>query len=133
MLKINDSSDMDIYFLGYGYAPIFYSRRYLVKNYLKFIDKEEFSGRYSITSDTGVEYPIDEEKYGTTIYSKKPINLINYLDYLDSISYIVMNSNLIDNDEFNLMVDKFINKDKVDNAYLGFFNVKTIYKVKNNE
>jgi collagenase-like PrtC family protease len=133
LIRINESSDMDIYFLGYGYSPIFYSRRYLVKNYLKFIDKEELSGKYSITSDTLVEYPVDEEEFGTTIYSKRPINLINYLDYLDSISYIVMNSNLIDDNEFNLMVDKFINRDKVDNAYLGFFNVKTIYKVKNNE
>ncbi|MBQ2872799.1 MAG: U32 family peptidase [Bacilli bacterium] len=132
LLEINKSLDMDIYFLGYGFAPIFYSRRYLVKNYLKFINKEELDGSYTITSDTGVVYPIDEEKYGTAIYSPRPINLINYLDYLDSISYIVMNSNLIDDDEFNLMVDKFINRDKIDSTYLGFFNVKTIYKVKNN-
>lgn len=132
LLEINKSSDMEIYFLGYGYAPIFYSRRYLVKNYLKFINEEEKDGKYLITSDTGVEYPIDEEGYGTAIYSPRPINLINYLDYLDSISYIVMNSNLIDDNEFNLMVDKFINRDKVTSPYVGFFNVKTIYKIKNN-
>ena len=132
LLDISKSIDMDIYFMGYGYAPIFYSRRYLVKNYLKFIGEEKNNGKYLITSDTGVEYPIDEEEYGTSIYSPRPINLINYLDYLDSISYIVMNSNLIDDNEFNLMVDKFINRDKMDNPYVGFFNVKTIYKVKNN-
>ena len=132
LLEIKNNSKMDIYFMGYGYAPIFYSRRYLIKNYLKFIDKEDMVGKYSIISDMGTEYPITEEEFGTTIYSEKVINLINYLDYLNSIDYIVMNSNGIDNEQFNMMVDKFINKDKLDDCYLGFFNTKTIFKVKNN-
>jgi hypothetical protein len=80
----------------------------------------------------GSEYQICEEEYGTTIYSKRPVNLINYLDELDKIDYIVMNSNLIDDLEYELMVDKFINRDKVDSSYLGFYNVKTIFKVKSN-
>ena len=132
LLEIKKNSNMDIYFMGYGYAPIFYSRRYLIKNYLKFIDKEDMVGNYSIVNDMDIEYPIREEDYGTTIYSDKVVNLINYLDYLSDIDYIVMNSNLIDNDEFIRMVDKFINRDKMDDCYLGFFNTKTIFKVKNN-
>ena len=132
LLEIKDNSNMEIYFLGYGYAPIFYSRRYLIKNYLKFINKEDYIGKYSIISDMGCEYQISEEEFGTTIYTEKPINLINYLDMLDKIDYIVMNSNGINNDQFNLMVDKFINRDKIDDCYLGFFNTKTIFKVKNN-
>ena len=132
LLEIKNNSQMEIYFCGYGYMPIFYSRRYLIKNYLKFIDKEDMIGNYSIISDMNTEYPIREEGYGTTIYSEYPVNLINYLDYLKDLDYIVMNSNLIDDEEFNLMVDKFINKDKLDDCYLGFFNKKTIFKVKNN-
>ena len=77
---------MEIYFTGYGYLPIFYSRRYLVKNYLKFINKEDSIGKYSIVSDMGVEYPISEEEFGTTIYSQEPVNLINYLDELENTS-----------------------------------------------
>ena len=133
LLEIKNNSNMDIYFMGYGYAPIFYSRRYLIKNYLKFINREDIVGEYSIVSDVDTEYPIREEEYGTTIYSEYPINLINYLDKLNDIDYIVMNSNLIDNDAFNNMVDKFINKENIDDCYLGFFNIKTIFKVKNNE
>ena len=132
LLEIKNNSNMDIYFTGYGYVPIFYSRRYLVSNYLKYIDKEELVGNYSIINDMGSEYPICEEEYGTTIYSKRPVNLINYLDELDKIDYIVMNSNLIDDLEYELMIDKFINRDKVDSSYLGFYNVKTIFKVKSN-
>lgn len=132
LLEIKNSSKMEIYFTVYGYLPIFYSRRYLVKNYLKFINKEEMIGDYSIVNDMGDRYPINEEEYGTTIYSQKPVNLINYLDELDKIDYIVMNSNNILDDEFNLMVDKFINREKVDDSYLGFYNTKTIFKVKSN-
>ena len=132
LLEIKKNSDMDVYFTCYGYVPIFYSSRYLIKNYLKFIDGEDVSGNYSIVSDMDREYPIMEEGYGTTIYSEYPINLINYLDYLNDIDYLVMNSNLIDDDEFENMLDKFINKEKMDDCYLGFFNTKTIFRVKNN-
>lgn len=133
LLEIKNNSNMDIYFTVYGYLPIFYSRRYLVRNYLKFIEQEDKNGDFSIISDTNIEYPIREEEYGTTIYTEKEINLINYLDYLNDIDYVVMNCNLIDDDEFNLMVDKFINKELIDDCYLGFFNKKTIFKVKNND
>ena len=133
LLDIKNNSKMEIYFTGYGYIPIFYSRRYLIKNYLKYIKKEELVGKYSIISDMNVEYPISEEEFGTTIYSDKPINLINYLDELDKIDYVVMNSNSVLEEDFNLMVDKFINRDKMDDCYLGFFKTKTIFKVKNND
>ena len=105
---------------------------YLIKNYLKFIEKEDCASKYSIVSDMGDEYPINEEEYGTTIYSVKPVNLINYLDELDKIDYIIMNGNMINEDEYEMMIDKFINKDKIDNSYIGFYNTKTIFKVKGN-
>lgn len=133
LLEIKDNTKMEIYFTGYGYLPIFYSRRYLIKNYLKYIDCNNSSNKYSIISDMNIEYPISEEEYGTTIYSEKPVNLINYLNDIDSIDYIVMHSNGILENEFNIMVDKFINRDKLDDCYLGFFNTKTIFKVKNSD
>ena len=46
------------------------------------------------------------------------------------IDYLVLDSNKIEIKEFNNIVDKFINKEKMDNVYVGFFNTKTIYKVK---
>ena len=84
LLDIKKNSNMEIFFLGYGYSPIFYSRRYLITNYLKYIDED--SGKdYKIISDDNKEYPIDEEKYGTTIYTNKPINLLNHLDEINDI------------------------------------------------
>ena len=133
LLEIKDNSNMEIYFTGYGYVPIFYSRRYLIKNYLKFINQEKLKGNYTIISDMDTEYPISEEEFGTTIYSEKPVNLINYQDYLEQIDYLVLNSNGIKDEEFNLMIDKFIKKDTIEDCYLGFFNTKTIFKVKNSD
>ena len=118
LLDIKKNSNMSIMFMVYGYIPIFYSRRYLISNYLKYIGDKKKGNEYSIVSDTGIEYPIDEEEYGTTIYTSKEVNLINYLDKINDIDYIVMRSNKINDDVFNLMVDKFINKDKMDNCYL---------------
>lgn len=127
---IKKNSKMDIFFLGYGYQPIFYSRRYLIKNYLKYIG-EDAGREYNIISDNGVEYPIKEEEFGTTIYSPRVINLVNYMDVLSDIDYIVLNEEKVDYDEFIRMVDKFIKREKIqEDTYLGFFKVKTIYKVK---
>lgn len=130
LLEIKDNSNLDIYFTVYGYLPIFYSRRLLVTNYLKYINSN-FGENYKILSDMGKEYIIQEEGEGTTIYTEMPVNLINYLDKLDKIDYLVMDSNNIQNDEFNNMIDKFIKKDRIDDVYTGFIDKKTIYKVKN--
>lgn len=130
VLEIKEKSGMEIYFMVYGYGPIFYSRRYLISNYLKYIDGGKYQGDYKIVSDTGVEYPIDEEKYGTTIYTSKVINLINRIDEIKEIDYFVLKSNKIKDLEFNKMVDKYIHHEKVEDAYVGFFDTKTIYRVK---
>ncbi|MCI6847432.1 MAG: U32 family peptidase [Erysipelotrichaceae bacterium] len=131
LLLIKRNVDSKIMFLGYGYLPIFYSRRYLISNYLKYID--QFDGeksKYEIVSDMGKKYTIAEEENGTTIYTDREVNLINYMEQLDEIDYIVMNSNNIDSDEYLRMVDKFIKREKMDDCYLGFLDKKTIYKVK---
>ena len=131
LLLIKRNVDSKIMFLGYGYLPIFYSRRYLISNYLKYID--QFDGeksKYEIVSDMGKKYTIAEEENGTTIYTDREVNLINYMEQLDEIDYIVMNSNNIDSDEYLRMVDKFIKREKMDDCYLGFLDKKTVYKVK---
>ena len=130
LLAIKKNTNLDIFFLGYGYQPIFYSRRYLVTNYLKYID-EVPGKKYEIISDNSVKYPLKEEQYGTTIYTHHIINLQNYLEDLKDIDYLVLNSVNIPDDNFNKMVDKFIKKEKTEeDTYLGFFKIKTIYKVK---
>ncbi len=125
---IKKNSKGFIMYTVFGYVPIFYSRRYLITNYLKYIGKEKNNKKYYIKDNN--TYPIQEEDYGTTVYTTKEINLINYLKDLDNIDYLVLHSNLINDEEFNNMIDKFINKETIDNPYIGFYNTKTIFKVK---
>ena len=112
----------------YGYLPIFYSRRYLVSNYLSFLNREKKNSSYSID-----EYRIVEEENGTAIYSKDCINLINDIDRLN-IDYVVLNGSYINHDKFMDVIDKFVSCDKDDKDYYkGFLNKKTVYRVEDYE
>ena len=126
---IKKNSECFIMYTVYGYIPIFYSRRYLITNYLKYIEKEKTDKNYFI-KDEESSYPIKEEEYGTTVYTKKEINLLNHLNELNNIDYLVLHSNLISDIEFNKIVDRFINKESIKDEYIGFYSTKTIFKVK---
>lgn len=131
--EINEISRyMPLMLICYGYLPIFYSRRYLIRNYLEYINKEKTGDIYYIKNGED-KYPIVEEESGTTIYSKEPINLINDLDELD-IKYIILNAFHIKDEEFLKVVDNYLNKKK-DNIehYRGFLERKTVYKVEDYE
>lgn len=131
--EVNEiSKDIKLMMICYGYLPIFYSRRYLITNYLKHINRDDDSDIYYIKNEDDY-YPISEEEYGTCIYTSRPINLINYIDKLN-IDYIILNSFNISNDKFTEVLEDYINNKKSnDEEYLGFLNEKTIYKVKDNE
>lgn len=130
LLEIRKKTDKIIMFTGYGYLPIFYSRRYLITNYFAYIKKEKQGDCYFIRNNDDF-YPITQDEYGTIIYTKEPVNLVNELDDLDDIDYIVIDgfkaSDLVD------VIKDFIKKKKMNGLYQGFFHTKSIYKVKKQE
>ena len=131
--EIKEKTNMNIMMYVYGYLPIFYSKRYLVTNYLKYINKDNNKNTYYI-KERDLSYPIKEEYDGTTIYTSEPINLINRIHEIKDIDYFVINGfNIEDNTLINT-IDSFLkaNTDNL-NHYEGFYNTKTIFKVKNNE
>ena len=130
--EINEiSKHSNLMMVCYGYLPIFYSRRFLVSNYLDYIKKRKSSDIYYIKHNNDY-YPISEEEYGTCIYTKEPINLINELDTIN-IDYIILNSFLILDDEFFEVLDRYLlHKTDKDEHYIGFLNEKTVYRVKEN-
>ena len=127
--EMNDISEvMPLMVIGYGYLPIFYSRRYLISNYLEYIEKEKEEGNYYIRNRDD-RYPIVEEEYGTTIYTKDPVCLLNALDDLN-VEYVVLSSFLIENEKFLEVLDRFLmDRKNNDQYYTGFLNRKTVYKV----
>lgn len=131
--EINEiSNNINVMLIVYGYLPIFYSRRYLISNYLKYIGKDKISNLYYIKHN-GKKYPIKEEENGCAIYTYKPINLIDEIDDIKA-SYLIINSFNIADDILLKVVDDYINNKKNnEDKYLGFLNVKTVYKVEDYE
>ena len=127
--EINEiSKHNSLMLICYGYLPIFYSRRYLITNYLKYINQDRKSNIYYINND-GDKYPIAEEKYGTTIYTKEPINLINDIDDIN-VDYIILNANLTKREEFRSVLTAYLtNISDEKEHYRGFIDKKTVYKV----
>jgi len=123
--KINNNTNTNIYYTVYGYLPIFYSRRYLLSNYFKYIEKNMDDDTYYIFNND-LRYMIKEYNFGTIIYSPL-INLINEMDKINNIENYVIDLSYSNNTR---IIDKFINKEKMDDTYIGFFNKKTIYKLK---
>ena len=131
--EINEISKYNkLMLISYGYLPIFYSRRYLITNYLKYIDKDKTSNIYYIKHKED-KYPIIEEEYGTTIYTREPINLINDIKDIN-VEYIILNANLTNNEDFISILNQYLN-DIGDNKehYRGFIDKKTVYKVEDYE
>jgi collagenase-like PrtC family protease len=127
--EINEISKYNkLILMCYGYLPIFYSRRHLISNYLEYIKEDKKHNMYYIKNKEE-NYPILEEKEGTTIYTSKPINLINELDKIN-VDYIILNAFNISNDEFLYMLDRYLNNKKTEREeYTGFLNRRTVYRV----
>lgn len=127
--EINEiSKHNSLMLICYGYLPIFYSRRYLITNYLKYINKDKESNNYYIKNNKD-KYPIVEEEFGTTIYTKEPINLINDINNLN-IDYIILNANLTNREDFLSILNEYLsNTPTTKEPYRGFIDKKTVYKV----
>lgn len=128
----------------FGYLPMFVSKRHIVKNYLDYFKLEDNSSVNYIEKENKV-YPIIDNNIGTVCYSNNILNGIkSYINI--NVEYIVLNS-------FDIELDKFINiinmfktvnennvleyNEKINSSFSnidnGFFNTKTIYRVKKNE
>ena len=125
VMEIINNTKMNIYYTVYGYLPIFYSRRYLLSNYFKYIEKDMNDDTYYIFNND-LRYMIKEYSYGTIIYSPL-VNLINEIDNINDIDNMVIDLSYTDD---TLVIDKFINNEKKDDTYIGFYDKKTIYKLK---
>ena len=124
---IKNNTNMKLFYMAYGRIPLFCSRRYLLTNYLEYIGKEKDDSNYYIKNKEDKLY-ISEEDNATIIYSDI-VNLINEIDNISFIDYLVLDFNNIDN--YKDILRKFINKETDGKEYyLGFYNTKTIFKVK---
>ncbi len=128
IINIKKNTKMQIYYTAYGYLPIFYSRRKLLTNYFNYIKKSKTDDTYYI-SNNNLKYMIKEREYGSIIYSPL-VNLQNEIDKLVDIDYLIIDLSYCFSTN---IIDKFIERAKEENPYIGFFNTKTTYKLKGDD
>lgn len=141
--EIKEKTKMKLFLNVLGYQIMGYSRRHLLKNYFKSIEKERDKNTYTIKNNNE-EYIITEEENGNALYYGKPLNgsiVVNEVD----VDYLILNDYLFDKDIFKKVLELFkkltIEKNdeyikEIDNLVgdnRGFFFKKTIYKVKKDE
>lgn len=135
--SIKKNTNMNIFVYLYGYIPIFESSRTLVTNYLKHINKDNNSKVfYAYEKERNKYYPIYEE-YGNTFITEEVLNGINVVGELknNNIDYIILNSLMHEEEDFNVIVDEYIDavNGKVFNkkdVFTGFLFKESIFKVK---
>ena len=136
-IDIKKNTNMNIFVYLYGCIPIFESSRTLITNYLKHINKSNDSNIfYAYEKERDKYYPIYEE-YGNTFITEDVLNGINVVTELNknNIDYIILNSLMHKEEEFNIVVDEYIeavngkefNKKDV---FTGFLFKESIFKVK---
>ena len=155
IIKILDNINIKAYITLFGYLNQSTSSRSLLTNYFKFIKKEKEENKYYIKEKNSNDYyPIVEED-NTNFFSSKILNGIKeyskiisnknlqaiYLDdYMISPqvfynvieAFCALKNSPNDEDFINKLYD-VIDSNNYGNTYDGFFNNKTIFKVKENE
>ena len=155
IIKILDNINIKAYITLFRYLNQSTKSRSLLTNYFKFIKKEKEENKYYIKEKNSNDYyPIVEED-NTNFFSSKILNGIKeyskiisnknlqaiYLDdYMISPqvfynvieAFCALKNSPNDKDFINKLYD-VIDSNNYGNTYDGFFNNKTIFKVKENE
>ena len=142
ILEIKNNTKMELFINIFGYQMIAFSKRKLITNYFKYI-KEENKKDKNYMKKEGKAYHIIENKTGSFILSPHILNGIKYLDSFKDFN-IILNEIDLDHKKFIKVINIFrsvLDKKmdvndalkKLEKLYktdLGFFDTKTIYKVK---
>ena len=148
MLEIIKKSSISTIIKVFGYSTIAHSKRKLLTNYFKHINKTKKKDIYQIEEkNLNSKYSVLESQNGTTIFEGKLLNGIKPLFELnEKADYLVMEDDGSDDfktvstiysDALNKKTDEEEAIKKVEEIYpdttTGFFYKKTIYKVKKDE
>lgn len=141
--EIKEKTKMQLFVNVLGYQVMGYSRRSLLSNYFKSIDKKLEKDNY-IIENNNEDYIVREEKHGNVFLFGKPLNGSVVIKDLD-IDYVILNDYNFTKETFTKVLqlyvelvktkeDKYIKElDDLIGDNRGFFFKKTIYKVKKND
>lgn len=147
--EIAKNTNLELFVNIFGYQLMAVSKRSLITNYFKHINKTNNKNiNYIIEKNN--KYPVIENNICTKFYTKEVLNGIKYINILKEIgiNYIILDDIFLDKEIFNkvaniyekaiknkitdkelLIKEEAINK-LIPNTSTLFLNKKTIYKVK---
>ncbi len=131
--EIRKNTKMKFISQVFGYIPIFYSKRPLVKNYEKAFSLEAEKEIYYMEKE-GKKYPLREQGTSFEGYEATILNAYLDIDTLE-VDYLYLNSFLIEDDIFMEILRCYKEKDQASLEKLypfssGFLHTKTVYRVK---
>ena len=139
--EIKDNSNIILFKQVFGNVHLSSSVRNLISNYLDYFKINHSDYKYYINeNNSSNSYLVVEDDFGTHIFNSKKLNLIDKLASLKT-DYFIINTYLLDRKKLDEVITSYINNDqdmknKIDELYNcdeGFIDIKTIYKVKNDE
>ena len=131
--EIIDNTNSKLYYMIFGYLPMFISERNQIKNYENYF-KLQGSTEYNYFVNDNIKYPIIDNNLGTFAFSSLPIFAYQeYLEIKDKIDYVILSDLFIDNDTYIKVLDKVKNEKNINlniETSPNFLYRDTIYKVK---
>lgn len=131
----------------FGYPSVAFSKRKLITNYYKDLNKESKEVLDVTEKVTNSIYELTEDENGTSFFLKDLVNGTSIIKelYTNNLQYIIMRGYGVEDNLFNELItdtkeyinskctnESYIEKYKDISTYTNFFFKKTIYQVKKN-
>lgn len=131
--EIINNTKSKLYYMIFGYLPMFVSERNQIKNYENHF-KLEGSTDYNYFICENKKYPIIDNELGTFAFSEYPICAYQeYLEIKDNIPYVILSDLLINKEIYKKIIKGFKEEQDISNILKtssNFLYKDTIYKIK---
>lgn len=136
IIEISEKTKLTTFVDIFGYQLMAFSNRKLITNYFSYINKKNMKKNNYII-ERNKKYLIKENTSGTMFISDYILNGYSKIEKLKNIDYLIANEFMINHFKFNQTINilkEKNNPEKLQHLYknlsTGFFDKKTIYKVK---
>lgn len=109
--SLNDKKIGKLWYKVFGYHQMFHSKRKLISTYGKFLNKKieiNNENSYLIEETRNQKYPIIENDHGTILLRNYIVSMLKEVDRIKEIDYLYLDSNLIDEEVFNKVLEIYI-------------------------
>lgn len=131
--EIMEQTNSELYYMIFGYLPMFVSERHQIQNYEKHF-KLNGKTNYNYFINENVKYPIIDNELGTFAFSSLPVFAYQeYLEIKDKMPYVILSDLLIEKEKFLQVLKKIKNEteEEIDiKTSPNFLYQDTIYKIK---